>query len=392
MKLIKLLRWVPILILVSACKAGEQDTTEVLESPIFTSGQNAELVIGQPDFTSSYQGTTASTFSSLWGGAAVVNGKVYVPDYGNNRVLGFNSLPTTNGASADFVIGQTDFVSSSSGNTACKFNGASTPSAANGKLAIDDVSNHRVLLYNGIPTTTNPSAVVAVGQADLTSRASSCNRHTIFDPGHFIMTSQKLVVADSGHNRILIYNSIPTSSGAPADLVLGQTDFDSCSGNRGTGVPDADTLDYPTGVWTDGTRLIVSDGGNNRILIWTTFPTYNGQPADLVIGQADFTLRDSDRGGVVSGSGFYYPSFIASDGKVLAVPDCGNNRVLIWNSIPTASDQPADVVLGQPDFTSNAGATTQAGIASCPSGAAFSGKHLLISDYGANRVLVYKGQ
>ena len=31
--------------------------------------------------------------------------------------------------------------------------------------------------------------------------------------------------------------------------------------------------------------------------------------------------------------------------------DTQNNRVLIWNTIPTKNNQPADLVLGAPNFT-----------------------------------------
>ena len=43
----------------------------------------------------------------------------------------------------------------------------------------------------------------------------------------------------------------------------------------------------PTSVTTDGTRLFVSDLGFNRVLIWNTIPTANGQAADVVVGQPD---------------------------------------------------------------------------------------------------------
>ncbi len=46
------------------------------------------------------------------------------------------------------------------------------------------------------------------------------------------------------------------------------------------------------------------------------------------------------------------PVSVTSDGQRLYVADLGHNRVLIWNSIPTANQQPADVVVGQPDMTS----------------------------------------
>ena len=43
---------------------------------------------------------------------------------------------------------------------------------------------------------------------------------------------------------------------------------------------------------------------------------------------------------------------VTSDGQRLYVTDLGHNRVLIWNSIPTQNGQAADVVVGQPNMTS----------------------------------------
>jgi WD40 repeat protein len=51
-------------------------------------------------------------------------------------------------------------------------------------------------------------------------------------------------------------------------------------------------------------------------------------------------------------TGAVYSVAVSSDGVRLFVTDLGYNRVLIWNSIPTQNNQPADVVVGQPDFTS----------------------------------------
>ncbi len=45
----------------------------------------------------------------------------------------------------------------------------------------------------------------------------------------------------------------------------------------------------PQGVWIQGSKLFVADTQNNRVLIWNTIPTQNNQPADVVLGQPDFT-------------------------------------------------------------------------------------------------------
>ena len=48
----------------------------------------------------------------------------------------------------------------------------------------------------------------------------------------------------------------------------------------------------------------------------------------------------------------YAPRGVFLNDEYLVVADSGNHRVLIWKGLPVADHQPADVVLGQPDFTS----------------------------------------
>jgi hypothetical protein len=127
------------------------------------------------------------------------------------------------------------------------------------------------------------------------------------------------------------------------------------------------------------------DGGNNRVLIWNTFPTTNGQAADIVLGQPNF---NSFNPGSTSGSFNFSisPSNIYSNGKQLVVADGGNNRVLMWNSFPTQTTS-ADVVLGQTNFTLNAGGTTATSMSN-PAGVYIYGKQLFVTDMGNSRVLL----
>lgn len=45
----------------------------------------------------------------------------------------------------------------------------------------------------------------------------------------------------------------------------------------------------------------------------------------------------------------YSPRGVFLGDEHLVVADSGNHRVLIWHGIPADDEQPADVVLGQPD-------------------------------------------
>jgi hypothetical protein len=222
-------------------------------------------------------------------------------------------------------------------------------------------------------------------------------------------TGSRLVVADTGNNRVNVYNAFtpPGQPSLPLNLVLGQGSTDECVPNRG-GSPDLGTMNQPTGVWTDGTRLVVADTGNNRVLIWHSFPTLSnpvtleGEPPDRVLGQDDFVSVLPNRGAATPGAArMNAPTHVASDGTRLAVADTGNNRVLIWTTFPTTNGALAHVVLGQNSFIRRVpNDADQNGTTDGPSGEVFSsptglffheGK-LYVSDRDNNRVLIFEPQ
>jgi hypothetical protein len=93
-------------------------------------------------------------------------------------------------------------------------------------------------------------------------------------------------------------------------------------------------------VVSDGTHLILADRNNNRVLIWNKLPT-NNIPPDLVLGQKDFITNNPGTGP----DQMNWPVSVSVGGGKLVVTDTYNNRILIWNSFPTQNDQPADLVI-----------------------------------------------
>lgn len=155
-------------------------------------------------------------------------------------------------------------------------------------------------------------------------------------PSGIATDGQRLFLADTFNNRVLIWNTMPTGN-VPPDLVLGQKDF--ISNDPG---PGRDQLNWPFGVATDGTHLVVADVNNARILIWNTIPTRSGAPADIVLegGGAPWT----GSGGPPNLPGASW--CVWTNGQKLVVSNtwCGAS-VLIWNTFPTRDNQPADLVL-----------------------------------------------
>lgn len=381
--------------------------------------QNADLVIGQADFVGSERnqnGAPEANTVDRPDSSLLVDGTLFVVDSFNNRVLGFNALPGVNNMTADFALGQPDFTSNARGTARDTLNGPYQIATRNGKAAIADYLNYRVLLYSSVPADGSAQPDVVVGQSDFTSGSPGCARDEIYGPASVAITQDgKLVVVDVGNHRILIWNSLPTSNGQGADLVLGQSDFTHCEENDDNqdgiadAAPTARTLHAPRGLWTDGNRLVVMDRSNNRALIWTRFPTSNFQPADLVLGQGDFThsaSNDDDQDGTrdsePSNRTFELPYAVDSNGVQLAIADQINHRVLVWNRFPTSNFEPADTVLGQRDFkhgTDNdddqngiRDAAATARTLRSPAGVQFINEGLLVTDKNNNRVLLYRSQ
>ncbi len=282
----------------------------------------ADVVLGQPDFTSSSASTTVVTAKGFNQpvGVASDGTRLFVADFGYNRVLIYNQIPETSGAPADIVIGQKDFTTSAFSAGAAGLRRPNSVSIDGNRLMIADTLNNRVLIFNSVPTANGASADLELGQPNFDSFGTQAtSARSLLSPMSITTDGQRLIVADQGNNRVLIYNSIPTQSGAPADVVVGQPNFTSnAPGNTQT------TLDFPRYAYSDGTRLLIVDTGNNRILIYNEIPTQNGAAADIVIGQNDFLgLTES-----CAASNLAIPYAVVSDGDMLFVSDGSNRRIL----------------------------------------------------------------
>src|SRR3989344_9577639 len=82
----------------------------------YTTNMNASIVIGQSDFTSAVDGSISPSASGLSypAGIAVAGNRLIISDVSNHRVLIYNSVPTSNNVAADVVIGQQNMTSNSS--------------------------------------------------------------------------------------------------------------------------------------------------------------------------------------------------------------------------------------------------------------------------------------
>ena len=247
--------------------------------------------------------------------------------------------------------------------------------------------DNRILIYNKIPTTNNVAADVVVGQPnftsfvqpDLTQNNTTPAANNMQGPVSVTTDATHMYVADLGQSRVLIFNTIPTTNGASADVAVGQPDLVSDVDNNSYTVTDS-TLDSDNN--PEGVSPVLCQSN-------AAFATSQGQSGTTAVDSDGTVIYPTRCAATLS-----FPRYALSDGTRLFIADGGNDRVLVFNTIPTASGTRADAVLGEPDeFTDNTGQNPNGADAfQTPNALAWDGSNLYVSDTYNNRVVVYTAE
>jgi sugar lactone lactonase YvrE len=318
----------------------------------FSTGQNASVVLGQADFTSSSQATSATGLNDPTRAIADAQGNAWVSDWGNNRVLEYTQ-PLTSGMAASLVLGQANFSTSSSSTTANAFSGQHEMAFDSaGNLWVADSFHDRVLEFTP-PFSSGMNASLVLGQNSFSTSDCATTASGLCNPtGLSFDANGDLWIADADNDRVLEYKP-PFTTGQSAAAVLGQPDFTSMAqGASATG------FDGPWSVATDSAGNIwVSDGGNWRVLQFTA-PFSNGEAANIVLGFPNFTSNvNSD-----PQSSLTNPRGIAFDRSGnLFVADNSSSRVMVF-APQFSNGMDASEVIGQPNFDSVQRSTTISGM------------------------------
>jgi DNA-binding beta-propeller fold protein YncE len=335
----------------------------------------ATRVLGQSAFDTSSDGLTASRLHGPAGVAVGPDGRLFVVDFFNHRVLSWSlAAAFVNGQPADLVLGQANF---DSNETSAAANRMYLPESvavdASGNVYVADTYNQRVMVFEP-PLATNMSATT-FGSNGCEAPAPAPGQFC-FPRGVAVDASGNLFVADEFRNRVAMY-ATPLASG----------DFDPDGAIEGLGEPRGVAVD------ASGT-LFATDSENDRVLYYLS-PLTTDTVADGTIGTGpdgvDCETQTNGQG--VTASTLACPIDLAVDRQGnLFVSDLYNHRILAFAD-PVGGDAVADAVYGQQgSFTT--GTPNQGGLGAAsmrtPLGIAFDPLGgLLLADFDNNRVLAY---
>lgn len=228
--------------------------------------------------------------------------------------------------------------------------------SSTGPLLVCDTGHHRVMVWRRAPESDNAPADLLVGQPDFQSEGRNAKGPigpaTMNVPSGIACEGGVVAVADAWNHRVLLWLSGIERLNQPPDVILGQIDRGAGLANRGADRPRADTLNWCYGVALEGGRLFIADTGNRRVLVFDQIPERDGASADLVLGELDFITRDENAGGSPGPVGMRWPHGIVVANGALLVADAGDNRVMVWRALPGRNGAPCDFVLGQRDLAS----------------------------------------
>jgi uncharacterized protein (TIGR03437 family) len=374
--------------------------------------------------------------------------RLYVSDYLNNRVLGWKNAATfTTGQTADLVIGQPDLLttfpagpSAVAQKTSTYTTGLTLPSGLavdrNGNLYVADGGNNRVLRYpTPFSQTGIPFPDLYIGQGNIagyqpnypTGTQTPTAQGLFFSSGSTLPSSLafdssgNLWVTDPGNVRILRFNASSlagTGGGLTADLELGQPDMVSLYPalstsaaasvyilNQFISLYASPTVAAPLGFDSNGNLFV---GDLARVLVFPGPNFSSGMSASShiygVFANTYLFPTGSTLQTLINTTTFYAPSglfFPTGSASGVGVVDAGYHRIMLFPPFanwPTDGSPPAaTAILGQPNTIcplaagtckpNNGNPQPSNSVFSSPAGVAYSGTDLYVADTGNNRVL-----
>jgi len=407
-----------------------------------SNGPSADLVIGQPDFSTrlAYETNRLGPLyktSLIYPGSVTLDaaGRLFIGDQ-VGRVMAY-APPFRNGMDAARVLGVVVNVQGQPARPPVNEYSLAVPEglfAVNNNLFVVDAAAHRITRYDPFDTWADetllipsPPAKAVFGQPDLLSFKANRGGRSATDNSFFRPTTGAVVgtdvyLCDSGNHRLLIipvsnnnalsatnnnllsatnvqgqlnmtYNSRNLIEGRELFTVTGLIELPSGGGRASlSGGLTIDRSSNPP-------RLYVADSGNNRVLGFANALTVKpGDLADIILGQSDrfsgIVNSPNNDPDILNDTGLFNPTGVVTDAQGnLWVADTGNGRALRFArpfDQPKDRQQRANLVLGQSGFNIKLTDATRTNMRS-PYGLALTAEgHLMVSDSSLNRLLLFR--
>lgn len=307
-----------------------------------SAGQPASLLLSGIDFDDSGGPLLFNHPAGLSGEGSVLA----LADRNNNRVLIWKQPPEAD-TPPDLVLGQPDFRRIAPGKGLEGMNWPSALSLGGGRLAVADTENHRLLLWNALPTQSGQPADLALDLSALRERVTP--RRNLMWPWGVWTDGRRLVAAATHGASLLIWNQWPDAADTLPDLIV----QDSRMGTPRHISSNGEWL----AVWDHNAKLGGTQGDGRGTFLYRAFPTAADQQADLLLP-------------------FQAVGLGLPGGAFLGLGD----GLMRYDSLPTQSEQ-------RPDWTSQASAIgSQDGL-----GLALLDGRLYLLDGNGNKLVVYRG-
>ena len=211
-----------------------------------------------------------------------------IADTNTNRILIWNSIPTQNQQPADLVLGQIN-LNRGSEVVDSLLNHPESVFVSSGRIYVADTRHHRVLIWKKLPTENNQPPDIVLGQVDLqgvlANRGGAVSKETLNEPSAITADASSIYVSDTKSNRVLVWKTLDPPNGAAADLVIGQPTGEASASSAAS----ASSLSSPIGLSIDRNRLFVADSSHNRVLMYNLPIVADGPMAIAVFGQPNLT-------------------------------------------------------------------------------------------------------
>lgn len=322
-------------------------------SGFFKTGQEADIMLAGVDFNNA----GGSLLFNHQGGIATDGTHLILADRNNNRVLIWNELPEEN-TEPDIVIGQKNFITNNPGTGLDELNWPVAVATDGTHVIVADTYNDRILIWNSFPAENGQEADIVLETPD----KKPMEHGDLKWPWGVWTDGNKLAVTSTTAGQVLIWNQFPVEDYQEPDIVL-----------------DVDDLGTPRAVYSDGTHFVVTDHNafdtfDHGNFFWNSFPTEDDEEYDFFVSNPE--VMGGGSGALHSEEMFGLD--VTDDGKLLGITNAG---LYIWNSFPEDENDAPNLkftTMDSYDFTSGDG-----------SGIAVAGEQVFISLSNSNKIVVY---